>query len=136
MRHPERAQCSVALPCSGCEAKDLLRCASGQPIPQAVLDSPTVQRSRSFGFAETVSKHFAVRVARLRMARPGVRWTANRDVCIGYSNSGNGSRIATSFQSFFQNIFFPKKKICRVSHERNRGNSFLKKISFQAKWRW
>jgi len=51
--------------------EDLLRCSSGQPILQAVLDSPTVQQSRSFGFAETVSKHFAVRVARLRMARGG-----------------------------------------------------------------
>jgi hypothetical protein len=30
-----------------------------------------VQRSRSFGFVETVSKHFAIRVARLRMARRG-----------------------------------------------------------------
>jgi hypothetical protein len=39
-----------------------------QPIIQTILDSPTMQRSRSFGFAETVSKHFAVRVARLRMA--------------------------------------------------------------------
>jgi len=39
--------------------------------PSAVLDSPTVQRSRSFGFAETVSKHVAARVARLRMARRG-----------------------------------------------------------------
>src|SRR5579859_619638 len=123
MRHPERAQCSVALPCSGCEAKDLLRCASGQPIPQAVLDSPTVQRSRSFGFAETVSKHFAVRVARLRMARRGVRWTANRDVCIGYSNSANGSSIATSFQSFSEHLF-SKTKDLRRSHERNRGNPF------------
>ena len=41
-------------------------CSSGQPSLQAVLDSPAVQRSRSFGFAETVSKHFAVRVARLQ----------------------------------------------------------------------
>jgi len=30
---------------------------------EAVLDSPTVQRSRSFGFAKTVSKNFAFRVA-------------------------------------------------------------------------
>jgi hypothetical protein len=35
------------------------------------LDSPTVQQSRSFGFAKTVSNHFAIRVARLRMARRG-----------------------------------------------------------------
>jgi hypothetical protein len=40
--------------CSACEAKDLLRCSSGQPIIQAVLNSPTVRGSRSFGFAETV----------------------------------------------------------------------------------
>jgi len=39
----------------GREVKDLLRCSSGQTILQAVLDSPMVQRSRSFGFAETVS---------------------------------------------------------------------------------
>ena len=66
-----RARRSAFLPCSGCEAKDLPRCSSGQPIIQAVLDSLMVQRSRSFGFAETVSKHFAVRVARLRMAHHG-----------------------------------------------------------------
>jgi hypothetical protein len=42
----------------------------------AVLDSPTVQRGRSFGFAETVSKHFPVRAACLRIARRGVRWIA------------------------------------------------------------
>ena len=66
-----RARCSALL-WSGCEAKDLLRRSSGQAIIDAVLDSPTVQRSRSFGFAETVSKHFLVRVACLRMADRGV----------------------------------------------------------------
>jgi hypothetical protein len=30
-----------------------------------------VQRSRPFGFTETVSKYFAVRVAHLRMTRRG-----------------------------------------------------------------
>src|SRR6478752_1154308 len=54
MYHPE----PITMLCSACEAKDLLRCSSGQPIIQAVLNSPTVQRSRSFGFAETVSKTF------------------------------------------------------------------------------
>ena len=66
------SQATSTSPCHAdvSEAKDLLRCSS-QPILQAVLDSPTVQRSRSFGFAETVSKHAAARVARLRMARRG-----------------------------------------------------------------
>src|SRR3954469_7509056 len=41
---------------------------SGQLIIQAVLDRPMIQRSRSFGFAETAGKHFASRVACLRMA--------------------------------------------------------------------
>jgi hypothetical protein len=89
-----RARCSAPIPCSGCEAKDLLRCSSGQPITQAVLDSPTVQRSRSFGFAETLSKHFAVRVARLRMACRGSEMDRYCDVCSGFSNSGNGSKRA------------------------------------------
>ena len=84
-----RARCSAPLPCSGCEAKDLLRCSSGQPVIQAVLDSLTVQRSRSFGFAETVSKHFALRVALLRMVRRGLRWIVNRNVYSGHSNAGN-----------------------------------------------
>jgi hypothetical protein len=39
---------------------DLLSSSSGQPIIQAVLDGPTVQRSGSFGSTENVSKHFAV----------------------------------------------------------------------------
>src|SRR5438270_6750797 len=56
----------------------------------AVLDSPRVQRSRSFGFAETVSKRFAVRVARLRMAHRGGRDRSLTATCVaGYSNSGN-----------------------------------------------
>jgi len=42
--------------------------------------------------------------------------------------------ICNVLSIFFQNIFFPKQKICGVSHERNRGNPFLKKISFQAEW--
>src|SRR6185437_11994879 len=64
-------RCSAFFPCYGREAKDLLRCSSGQPIIHTVLDSPAVQRSRSFGCAETVSKHFAVHVASLRMACRG-----------------------------------------------------------------
>ena len=43
----------------------------------AVLDSPRVQRSRSFGFAETVSKHFAVRGLASGWHVAGVRWVAN-----------------------------------------------------------
>jgi len=53
------------------KAKDLLCYSSGPPILRAVLDNPIVQRSRSFGFAGTVSKHFAFRVACLSMARRG-----------------------------------------------------------------
>ncbi len=51
------------------------------------------RNSRPFGFAEAVSKHFAVRVARLRIARREGVMDRNRDECSGYSNSGN----ATSF---------------------------------------
>jgi hypothetical protein len=48
-----------------------------------------VQRSRSFGFAETVSNtlQFAWLASGWHVA--GVRWIANRDVCSGYINSGN-----------------------------------------------
>jgi hypothetical protein len=38
-----------------------------------------VQRSRSFGFAETVLKHFAVRVARLRMTHRAGEVDVNRE---------------------------------------------------------
>jgi hypothetical protein len=38
-----------------------------------------VLRSRSFGFAETVSECAAVHLTRLRMARRGGGWMANRE---------------------------------------------------------
>lgn len=63
-----RARYAASLPCSECEVKDLLLCSSGQPIIQSVLDSPMVQRSRSFGFVETVSKHLQFTWLCLRMA--------------------------------------------------------------------
>src|SRR5579864_1624095 len=71
MRHPEPSTilCSFSmLQMRGEGSAPLLFRAADPP---SSLDSPTVQRSRSFGFAETVSKHFAIRVARLRMARRG-----------------------------------------------------------------
>src|ERR1041385_2858681 len=49
----------------------MLRRSSGSRSSKAVLDGLTVQRSRSFGFAKTVSNTLQVRVARLRIA---YRW--------------------------------------------------------------
>jgi len=72
MRHPESEHDALLLyQTSDAMPKDLLRCSSGHQIIQAVMDSPTVQQSRSFGIAETLSKHFAVRVARLQ---DGASW--------------------------------------------------------------
>src|ERR1044071_46374 len=76
-RHPEPStRCFTPLPCSAREAKDLLRGSSGQPIIQAVSDNPMAQPEPILRLRETVSKHLAVCVARLRTARRGVRCIA------------------------------------------------------------
>jgi hypothetical protein len=70
------------------EAKDLLRYSSGQPNIQAVLDTygaaEPILRLRGSRIETLCSSHGS-----LRMARRGVRWIANREVCSGYINSGN-----------------------------------------------
>jgi hypothetical protein len=69
--HPELRTmlCSFAMLRARCEGSAPLLFRDA--IIQAVLDSLTVQPSRSFGYAETVSKQFAVRVARFRMGHRG-----------------------------------------------------------------
>lgn len=75
-RHPEPSlPCFIRNMLLHAKAKDLLYYSSGPSILRAVLDNPIVQRSRSFGFARTVSKHIAFRVACLSGWRVAVvRW--------------------------------------------------------------
>jgi len=59
---------------------------------EPILRLPTLIRKtvriRGPGFAKAISKHFAVRVARLQDgASAGVRWIASREVCSGYSQA-------------------------------------------------
>jgi len=56
---------------SACEDEGSALLLFRAPILQAVLDNPMVQWSRSFGFAEIVSKHLALCMAGFRMAYPG-----------------------------------------------------------------
>src|SRR4051812_32127736 len=95
MRILSRARCSAAYPCSEGEAKDLLRCSSGQPIIQVGVGWPL----RCSGADPSASRkpyrntsQFAWLASGWRIA--GVRWITNRDVCNGYSNSGKALRNA------------------------------------------
>lgn len=47
-----------SVPCSVCEGEGSAPLLFGAADPPAILDSPLAERSRSFSFAETVSKHF------------------------------------------------------------------------------
>jgi hypothetical protein len=55
-------------PYFACEGQGYALLPFNAPNPPSSPGYPMVQRSRSFGCAETVSKHLAARVARLRMA--------------------------------------------------------------------
>jgi hypothetical protein len=57
----------------GATAKGRLCCTFGRPMIQAVCDDLRMQRGRSLGFAETESRCIVVRVARLGIARRGVK---------------------------------------------------------------
>jgi hypothetical protein len=52
----------------------------GRRSSEQSLDNPIVQRSRSFGFAATLSKHFAVAWLAFRMARRAGETDVNRNV--------------------------------------------------------
>ena len=73
MRHPEAEHTDVLLIYRAPDTRRRIYSATlqGKRSSQAVLDSPMVLRSRSFGFAETVSECVAVHVTCLRMARRG-----------------------------------------------------------------
>ena len=76
-----RARCSSLLSCSGCEAKDLLRCSSGQPIIQAqswiALRCSGADPSAARKPCRNILQ-FAWLASGWRVE--GVRWIANRDV--------------------------------------------------------